>query len=593
MLTQVGSTADLRVAHIGSGVFVLSSEGIWRTGGSPETTVRFAGPAGPIHDIVELPDRLFVVSYDAERNRDFVWTTDGTPAGTRKIHFDGAPAPDQYGMKAFGSGVLLSRGRHELWRIDGVGAHFERLHNFQPANGGSGPLDQVVSGGRLVFFALADKWRARLFSSDGTSAGTSAITTAADTGTFDLGLDFDYRALFKLTRAGRKVLFNSWSRLWETDGSREGTRMYRPRPSFQSFTLNAPIGFVGGRFVYSATLLGIDDDPERCSGDTEPWVTEGAHGTRQLLDLNPYFYEVPNGFCTARYVPSSPGRGVVVGSIALFAADDLVHGRELFATDGTKEGTRLVADVNRKRRPFDDPDLKPQPPPFIGESSDPTDLVRAGSRVFFVANDGLSGRELWVTNGTSQGTRRVADLVPGPGGSTPRNLVAAGDAVYFFAADGAGDGLYRSDGTPGGTVRVSDLAGVSRARDLLAAKNGRLFFVASTEDAGTELWTSQGTAATTRQVADLRPGPRGSAPQNLKIVGDRALFAADDGIAGLEPWTSDGTSEGTVRRGDLSPGRDASTPGPFSIANGQILFGADDGEHGRELWAIPLADLHE
>src|SRR6185295_16742480 len=211
VLTQVGSTADLRVAHIGSGVFVLSSEGIWRTGGSPETTVRFAGPAGPIHDIVELPDRLFVVSYDAERNRDFVWTTDGTPAGTRKIHFDGAPAPDQYGMKAFGSGVLPSRGRHELWRIDGVGAHFERLHNFQPANGGSGPLDQVVSGGRLVFFALADKWRARLFSSDGTSAGTSAITTAADTGTFDLGLDFDYRALFKLTRVGRKVLFNSWS----------------------------------------------------------------------------------------------------------------------------------------------------------------------------------------------------------------------------------------------------------------------------------------------------------------------------------------------------------------------------------------------
>jgi ELWxxDGT repeat protein len=597
VLTQVGSFSDLKVAHIGSAVFVVSSDGVWRTEGTPETTTSWAGPVGLVLDVVEGPDRLFVLGFEPEQHRPFLWTTDGTPAGTRKIHFDGGPTPEQDGMKAFGGGVLLSRGRHELWRIDGAGTQVERLHDFQPANGGSGPLDQVVSGGRLVFFALADKWRARLFSSDGTSAGTSAITTSADMGTSDLGLDFDYRALFKLTRAGGKVLFNSRFRLWETDGSREGTRRYRPQSSFfHSFTLNAPIGFVGGRFVYSATLLRIDDDPERCSGDDEPWVSEGAHGTRQLLDLNPYFYESQNGFCTAGYVPSSPGRGVVVGSIALFAADDLVHGRELFATDGTREGTRLVADVNRKRKRFFDQYLKPQPPRFVTESSDPTDLVRAGSRVFFVANDGLSGRELWVTNGTFQGTRRVADLVPGPAGSTPRNLVAISDAIYFFAAnaaDGAGEGLYRSDGTPGGTVLVSDLAGVSQARDLLAAENGRLFFVAFTEDAGTELWTSQGTAATTRQVADLRPGSRGSAPQNLKIVGDRVLFAADDGIAGLEPWTSDGTSEGTVRRGDLSPGRDASTPGPFSIANGQILFGADDGEHGRELWAIPLADLHD
>ena len=100
-----------------------------------------------------------------------------------------------------------------------------------------------------------------------------------------------------------------------------------------------------------------------------------------------------------------------------------------------------------------------------------------------------------------------------------------------------------------------------------------------------------GTVATTREVADLRCGPRGSLPQNLKAVGARVVFAAEDGTSGLEPWISDGTAEGTVRWGDLAPGSAASSPGPFGIVNGQILFGADDGAHGRELWAIPVAEL--
>jgi ELWxxDGT repeat protein len=281
----------------------------------------------------------------------------------------------------------------------------------------------------------------------------------------------------------------------------------------------------------------------------------------------------------------------VLGRIALFAADDFVHGRELFATDGTKEGTLLIADVNRNVTPYDNPDLKPHPLHFLGVGSEPTDLVRAGSNVFFVADDGRTGRELWATNGTRRGTRRLADLVPGPGGSTPRNLVAVGDAIYFFAAHGAGEGLFRSDGTRSGTVLVSDLAGVSQGRDITAGKTGRLYFAAFRPETGTELWTSEGTAETTHLVADLRPGLRGSSPQNLRAVAGKLVFAADDGTFGLEPWSSDGTAEGTVRLGDLAPGADASSPGPFSVANGQILFGADDGEHGRELWAMPVGEL--
>lgn len=63
----------------------------------------------------------------------------------------------------------------------------------------------------------------------------------------------------------------------------------------------------------------------------------------------------------------------------VFAADDGVHGRELWASSGSAAGTRLVQDIY----------------PGSG-NSDPGDFTRAGERLFFSANDGLTGRELWA-----------------------------------------------------------------------------------------------------------------------------------------------------------------------------------------------------
>ncbi|HXU34317.1 MAG TPA: ELWxxDGT repeat protein [Thermoanaerobaculia bacterium] len=573
-LAHVDSQFRPTLARIGDAVYVVTVHGVWRAGATPETTVRFDGPVGDVLAVIERPGRLYVMGWN---QAGFVWSTDGTPAGTRRHHLDGPPNPDQYEIGGFGDGVMVSVGYRELWRIDQRGA--ERVRDFQPSNGGSGPVDQISFGRRLLFISNLGERGAKLFSTDGTAAGTAAISPY-----------FGSQA-YRLTRAGDRAFFTTFGRVWTSDGTAAGTRSFRPAYSSSSHELISPIGVVGDRFVFGANFKQY---PLRCEpGDTEPWVSDGTQrGTKQILNLNPFVQPGGGSQCETVAVSSSPGPGVSLGSFALFAADDLLHGRELFATDGTKEGTRRVADLNPKLMPntITDPTSPPHAPDLVGVGSNPSDLVRAGSRAFFVADDGTTGRELWVTNGTRRGTRRVADLVPGPGSSTPRNLVAVGDGIYFFAADGAGEGLYKSDGTQAGTVRVSDLAGVSQARELTVAR-GSLFFVAFRPSTGTELWVSRGTAASTREVTDLRPGPRGSLPQNLKAVGARVVFAAEDGTSGLEPWSSDGTAEGTLRWGDIAPGSAASSPGPFSVASGQILFGADDGEHGRELWAIPVANL--
>ena len=59
--------------------------------------------------------------------------------------------------------------------------------------------------------------------------------------------------------------------------------------------------------------------------------------------------------------------------------------------------------------------------------------------LLFVNLQQNTGRELWYTDGTSEGTRLLADINPGPGDSDPRNFYYGGDAIYFSANDGVHD----------------------------------------------------------------------------------------------------------------------------------------------------------
>ncbi|MBN8227202.1 hypothetical protein JYK02_06720 [Corallococcus macrosporus] len=143
------------------------------------------------------------------------------------------------------------------------------------------------------------------------------------------------------------------------------------------------------------------------------------------------------------------------------------------------------------------------------EGSAPELLVEVDGRVFYGADDGVTGSELWVTDGRDTDSRRVKDLRPGAYGSTPRFLTRMG---------------------------------------------GRLFFVADDGVSGPELWRSDGTEAGTVLVADLRPGAQGSAPDGLRVVGSRLYFTADDGVHGRELWSTDGTARGTQLTQEFAPG---------------------------------------
>ncbi len=78
--------------------------------------------------------------------------------------------------------------------------------------------------------------------------------------------------------------------------------------------------------------------------------------------------------------------------------------------------------------------------------------------VYFVADNGINGDELWISDGTATGTVMVKDIFPGLQSSFPNSLTVMNGLVYFRANNGAhGVELWRSDGTAAGTTMVKDI----------------------------------------------------------------------------------------------------------------------------------------
>src|SRR5204863_136231 len=142
----------------------------------------------------------------------------------------------------------------------------------------------------------------------------------------------------------------------------------------------------------------------------------------------------------------------------------------------------------------------------------------------------------------------------------PRNQTVVRGTLYFTADDGVnGRELWKSDGTAAGTVLVKDInpgstccSPASVYHSNLTAVGATLFFSASDGVHGGELWKSNGTAAGTVLVKDINPGSAGSYPVFLADVRGTLFFGADDGVHGGELWKSNGTAAGTVLVKDVN-----------------------------------------
>jgi ELWxxDGT repeat protein len=279
-----------------------------------------------------------------------------------------------------------------------------------------------------------------------------------------------------------------------------------------------------------------------------------------------------------------------------FTADDGINGRELWVSDGTSAGTMMFKNIN--------------PGAASGLSLSTSNFHVAKGILYFVANNGTNGYELWRTDGTSAGTNMVEDIATTPNIATSTefgefvnlgtNMIFATTAGSLLTSSGQ---LWRSDGTLGGTTLIKDFGAFSGYFPIFFFPfNGKIYFNGTDyANSGNELWVTDGTPAGTTLVKDINPGggDASSIPFlfNVVVINNRFLFRAITAANGSELWYSDGTEGGIQLLKEINPGAASSNPvvyknydpssGNFyssTLYNGKVFFSADNGSNGKELW---------
>ena len=228
---------------------------------------------------------------------------------------------------------------------------------------------------------------------------------------------------------------------------------------------------------------------------------------------------------------SDPEHLTFVGNQLFFVADDGA-GRGLFVFD-------VATFALRKLRVL----------AVQAEASGPAAFA-LGAQLLLIADDGVSGPELWRSDGTVAGTQLVTDLEPGPGGGLLVGATLFGNELVFALRTPqtlpVRTLLVRTDGTALGTqvITRSDQGG-PEIRGTLVTAGTQVYFAGSVGAVPDyELWRSDGTATGTRLVVDWDPGA-GSFVGNLIAFGNRVAYVARIPSYGEEPVISDGTALGS------------------------------------------------
>jgi ELWxxDGT repeat protein len=466
------------------------------------------------------------------------------------------------------------------------------------------PVDprEMVAIGDQVYFAGRDTTHGEeLWVTDGTARGTRLVKDIAPglTEEYDFETDDFTEApagsgITSITPLGGKAVFltninsdfdfqdgpESSAGLWVSDGTEAGT-------------IEIAAGLAG-----ASDLMPFGDAvyffASRSEGGTALWKWDGV--SDDITEVNP-------GLGNPSSLASFGGRLYFVDTtFSEFGDEDFSAEYRLFATDGLGAAPELI-----RQLPFTASDE------FFG--GQPRFIGATPSALYFRHDDGQTGVELWKTDGTSAGTGLVKDIDPGttvstftfedefgdpvtettrvPLSSFPDFLTATSGGVALFNAgtDKGGYELWRTDGTPGGTALVKDLAPGSSRRTYegqsftyansseptgFIAYQGATYFTTM----GGSLWKTNGTATGTSVVKNLglTSGDFGSfeggAAAGPAIVGGRLVYSAyDKRSRAWELWTSDGTTSGTFKLKDLPPAVTAVTPPEAgTYAAGQSLI---------------------
>ncbi len=592
---------------------------LWKSNGTPggTTLVKDVRVETWVYgqNFVAINGVLFFVANDVIHGSE-LWKTDGTTGGTTMVkdvqEGDQGANPNHFAA-ANGSVYFFASTNanvNALWKSDGTSGGTVLLKDMD--ENPYGENNNIISiNGTIYFNAYDHAIGAELWRSDGTQAGTKLLKNIAPDSDPDFPGSSDPSSLTNVD--GELYFAANYSQIWKSNGTPEGTILLESfkgpavNIGYEFVKVNGSIFFSGNDDIYGDELRKTDGTPGAAVLVKNIAPTPGSNPQKFVeMGGRVYFTAFYNDGFYPLYWRLYRTDGTLAGTKS-GVGDDRdplrmgVHNNELFFSRSTMySGSELWKstgdDVTAVK------DINPNPDGgFFNPGSDPDHFKSVGQFIYFAATDNLSGRELWKSNGTEEGTVLVKDIDP-TGDSNPDNTVNV-NGVLFFTADNGTDGveLWKSDGTEAGTVMVKNIRtnGSSNPSGLTNI-NGVLYFAADDGVNGIELWKSNGTEGGTVLVKNIYSSGNSSNPSFLTNVNGTLYFAADDGVNGVEVWKSNGTEAGTVMVKDIYSGSAGSNPNSFTNFNGIVLFAADDGISGRELWGsngttngtILVKDIH-
>lgn len=388
-------------------------------------------------------------------------------AGSNPLGEQGTPVVTPNGKMFFAANNSTIGSVPKLFSTDGTAGGTVEIRQIYDTSFG-------VVGNKVLFNTLNSDNIYRMYITDGTLAGTSLFRQDYANGFISLG---------------SKAIFNAAGGVWVSDGTTNGTKL---------IAAGASISTIDGQ---RAVANGIAFFAGRANGsDTELYKSDGVTVTR-VKDI-----AVGSG-------SSSPRQMVSIGSAVMFLASDANAYEALYKSDGTANGTTLVKAI----RPNNTGN-------FLYR------MVGIGNKVFFRANDGgPNGNQLWVSDGTTVGTKIVKAKLD----YTSFSGANANGKFLFGGFDTSGQtGLNRVFVTDGNTVTALSAPSTGAYTNYFGSLNGIAYFAGLKDNGGTELFTSNGT--TSSLFADLNVGAGSSDPVGFVPSSTGLYFLANNGATGRE-----------------------------------------------------------
>ena len=423
---------------------------------------------------------------------------------------------------------LDAAGNYGLWVTDGTAAGTQELSPISGSyqgSGGLGPNNITVFNGELVFSGTDAAGNAGLWVSNGTAAGTQELTGIHGVYNGAGGLDPSDLTIFNGNLFFNGVDASGGKGLWETNGTAASTHELTGISGVNSGGINpSEMTVFNGEVLFSGT---------DAAGNVGLWVSNGtAASTQELTGINGAY---ASGILSPSFaLPLSPDLTVFSNEV-LLEGDDQAGNYGLWVTNGTAAGTHeLTGIAGASSRGIFSFVFSPDFVVFNSVVSIEGGPPFPRSQVLFNGTDAAGNDNLWSTNGTAGGTFELTGIsganlfglfyaVPYP------DFTVFNGEVLFDGTDAAGNnGLWITNGTPGGTHELAGINGASANGifsqvsnpDFTILNGGEVLFDGTDAAGNNGLWVTDGTVAGTHELTGISGvNSTGINPSDLTLDG--------------------------------------------------------------------------